>query len=240
MAERPDVVLFQDGEITVTPTRVIVGDTAHSLEGVVPVRSWEYTGVRPRWRRHPFLVGSFFLGLGIVGASAVLAELVHGELLKNAIGATGYLAGFVVLLATVVVMARKCAVPCSCLEVISPTGRRRFIALPGGRHRQASAAVVAAAHSAARPGWHCSLVRSWLGTPQCPVSLDRAWLTPAVVAVASTIAREQRYSDLPILADALEDAGCTDPIILEHCRAGVEHPGGCWVLDLMLGKPGRR
>jgi hypothetical protein len=42
--------------------------------------------------------------------------------------------------------------------------------------------------------------------------------------------------DLPILADALEDAGCADPELLDHCRAGGKHVRGCWVLDLMLGR----
>jgi hypothetical protein len=46
----------------------------------------------------------------------------------------------------------------------------------------------------------------------------------------------RRFADLPILADALEDAGCADAAILEHCRSGGEHVRGCWVVDLLLGK----
>jgi hypothetical protein len=41
---------------------------------------------------------------------------------------------------------------------------------------------------------------------------------------------------LPILADALEEAGCTDPEILGHCRGEEEHVRGCWVVDLILDK----
>ena len=41
---------------------------------------------------------------------------------------------------------------------------------------------------------------------------------------------------LPILADALEDAGCTDQAILDHCRGAGPHVRGCWVVDLILGK----
>ena len=41
---------------------------------------------------------------------------------------------------------------------------------------------------------------------------------------------------MPILADALEDAGCTNQDILNHCRGGGEHVRGCWVVDLLLGK----
>ena len=41
---------------------------------------------------------------------------------------------------------------------------------------------------------------------------------------------------LPILADALQDAGCEDADILGHCRSGGPHVRGCWVVDLVLGK----
>jgi hypothetical protein len=44
------------------------------------------------------------------------------------------------------------------------------------------------------------------------------------------------FSDMPILADALEEAGCTNQDILGHCRSGGEHVLGCWVVDLILGK----
>jgi hypothetical protein len=38
------------------------------------------------------------------------------------------------------------------------------------------------------------------------------------------------------VADALEDVGCTDASILEHCRSGGEHARGWWVVDLLIGK----
>jgi hypothetical protein len=41
--------------------------------------------------------------------------------------------------------------------------------------------------------------------------------------------------DVPILADALEDAGCTDAAIVRHLREAPAHARGCWVLDLLLG-----
>jgi hypothetical protein len=41
---------------------------------------------------------------------------------------------------------------------------------------------------------------------------------------------------MPILADALEDAGCANPDLLDHCRTPGVHVRGCWVLDLILGK----
>jgi len=44
------------------------------------------------------------------------------------------------------------------------------------------------------------------------------------------------FADLPVLADALEEAGCQDQDILGHCRSESEHVRGCWVIDLLLGK----
>jgi hypothetical protein len=66
--------------------------------------------------------------------------------------------------------------------------------------------------------------------------ISPAWRTGNVVALAHTIYTERAFDRLPILADALEDAGCTNADILEHCRGGGEHVRGCWVVDLVLGK----
>jgi hypothetical protein len=69
--------------------------------------------------------------------------------------------------------------------------------------------------------------------------IDRAWLAwnnGCVAKLARCIDAEQRFQDLPILADALEDAGCVNEDILTHCRQPGEHVRGCWVVDLLLGK----
>jgi hypothetical protein len=63
-----------------------------------------------------------------------------------------------------------------------------------------------------------------------------AWREGAIVNIAQTIYDEHAFDHLPILADALEDAGCTDPTILENLRISGHHVHGCWVLDLLLGK----
>jgi hypothetical protein len=44
------------------------------------------------------------------------------------------------------------------------------------------------------------------------------------------------FTDMPVLADALEEAGCTNPDVLSHCRGSETHVRGCWMLDLLLGK----
>jgi hypothetical protein len=108
-------------------------------------------------------------------------------------------------------------------------------------------AVHAATHAlaaVARDTWRaelaaqCNLVRCLFGNPFRSARLDPAWLKHdrgTVVGMARAILDEGRFNELPILADALEDAGCTDEQILRHCRQPGQHGRGCWVLDLLLG-----
>ena len=62
------------------------------------------------------------------------------------------------------------------------------------------------------------------------------WNGGTLTGLARTIYEGRRFAELPILADALEDAGCDDDDLLAHCRGGGEHVRGCWVLDHLLGK----
>ena len=71
--------------------------------------------------------------------------------------------------------------------------------------------------------------------PPRPV-LKRRWRTRNVVELARTIRDDGAYDGMPILADALMDAGCGDDRILAHCKEGGPHVKGCWVLDLILKK----
>jgi hypothetical protein len=75
--------------------------------------------------------------------------------------------------------------------------------------------------------------------PFRPVSIDTSWLTwsdGTVVKLAEGIYEDRSLDRLPILGDALEEAGCTDSAILDHCRQPGEHVRGCWILDLVLGR----
>jgi hypothetical protein len=75
--------------------------------------------------------------------------------------------------------------------------------------------------------------------PFRPISLNSAWLTwhgGLLVSMARQMYDSRDFRDLPVLADALEEAGCQDQDILGHCRSGGEHVRGCWVVDLCLGK----
>ena len=67
---------------------------------------------------------------------------------------------------------------------------------------------------------------------------DRAALAPKggqVANIAWTIYDEQRWDDLPVLADAMEEAGCADADLLGHCRSPGPHVRGCFAVDLCLG-----
>jgi hypothetical protein len=64
----------------------------------------------------------------------------------------------------------------------------------------------------------------------------RSWLTPDVLALARVAYDERRSDVLPVLADGLEEAGCTDQAILDHLRRQCGHPQGCWAVGLMLAK----
>jgi hypothetical protein len=83
------------------------------------------------------------------------------------------------------------------------------------------------------------LARDLLGNPFRPATLDPAWLAwkgGAVRSLAVSVYEARDYGRLPILADALEDAGCGSRDILDHCRGPGAHVRGCWVVDLLLGK----
>lgn len=79
-------------------------------------------------------------------------------------------------------------------------------------------------------------LRDIFGSPFRPTTLDPTCLTPTVKHLAEAIYEERAFDRMPILADALEDAGCTQQDILRHLRGGGEHCRGCWPLDLVLGR----
>jgi hypothetical protein len=84
----------------------------------------------------------------------------------------------------------------------------------------------------------CRLLREIVG-PLYPPAIDPPWLSAndrAVVQLAQLIYDSRTFDELPILADALEDAGCSETDILEHCRQTGGHVRGCWVVDLLLAK----
>lgn len=83
---------------------------------------------------------------------------------------------------------------------------------------------------------HTILLREIVGNPFRPVAVATSWLTSEALALARGIYEEKAFDRMPILADALQDAGCDSDDVLDHCRGPGPHVRGCWVVDLVLGK----
>ena len=82
-----------------------------------------------------------------------------------------------------------------------------------------------------------SLLRDIFGNPFRPVSFSPNWRTDTAVSLARQMYESRQFGAVPILADALQDAGCDNPDILDHCRdTTLTHVRGCWVVDLVLNK----
>jgi len=81
-----------------------------------------------------------------------------------------------------------------------------------------------------------ALLLDVVGNPFRPVTADPAWLTSDDVALAEGIYQERAFDRMPILADALQDAGCDNEDVLNHCRSEGPHVRGCWVIDLLTGR----
>src|SRR5581483_11403490 len=87
------------------------------------------------------------------------------------------------------------------------------------------------------PKDQAALLRDILGNPIRPVAFAPEWRTSTAVAIARGMYESRDFSPMPILADALQDAGCDSDDILNHCRDPQQvHVRGCWVVDLVLGK----
>jgi hypothetical protein len=96
-----------------------------------------------------------------------------------------------------------------------------------------------AAHARAEAG-QAALLRELFGPlPFRPVGVPasvRVWNGGTLVRLARAIYDGRRFGDMPVLADALEEAGCDNADLLAHCRQSGEHVRGCWVVDLLLAK----
>jgi hypothetical protein len=99
-----------------------------------------------------------------------------------------------------------------------------------------------AARYAAYPGGlmaqsvQCKLLRDIFANPFRPAALGAAGLRPPVVTLAKGIYNDRAFDRLPLLADALEEAGGMAPDLLVHLRQRGSHVRGCWAVDLILGK----
>jgi hypothetical protein len=99
-------------------------------------------------------------------------------------------------------------------------------------------APVSSGRSIVRRGWHAA-VKALFGIKQADggkTVFDPNWRTSTVVAIARGMYESRDFATMPILSDALQDAGCENEDILNHCRSDSPHVRGCWVVDLILGK----
>jgi hypothetical protein len=81
-----------------------------------------------------------------------------------------------------------------------------------------------------------ALARDIFGNPFRPVAFLPEWRTSTVVSLAKAMYESRDFAAMPLLADALQDAGCEQADILEHCRGTGPHVRGCWVVDHVLEK----
>jgi hypothetical protein len=82
----------------------------------------------------------------------------------------------------------------------------------------------------------CEFLRDIFGNPFRPVAFDPRWRSSDVTGLARAIYEDRAFDRMPVLADALMDAGCAEEQVLAHCRSEGPHVRGCWVVDLVLGK----
>jgi hypothetical protein len=81
--------------------------------------------------------------------------------------------------------------------------------------------------------WQSALLRDLFGNPFCPVPSNPSWRTPTIIGLAEELYTTRCFERMPEMAAALEEAGCGDERILDHCRGPGPHARGCWVLDLV-------
>lgn len=89
------------------------------------------------------------------------------------------------------------------------------------------------------PREQACLFREVIGNPFAKPELDSRVLAcndGTVRRLAQSMYDDRRFEAMPVLADALEDANCTETSVLEHCRTHGGHVRGCWVVDLILGR----
>jgi hypothetical protein len=86
----------------------------------------------------------------------------------------------------------------------------------------------------------CAILRDLMGNPfHPPPVLDPLWghwNGDTVLRLARAIYGARAFGNLPVLADALEEAGCPEPRLVAHCRQGGEHFPGCWALDALMDR----
>jgi hypothetical protein len=126
---------------------------------------------------------------------------------------------------------------CAARSSLHATGQEALLLGAVGATRE-TASTTAEFHQAERAE-QLALLRCIFDNPFQPPTIAPAWRTwnnATIPRLAQEIYDSRAFDRLPILADALEEAGCTNAEILNHCRQPGPHARGCWVVDLILGK----
>jgi hypothetical protein len=150
-------------------------------------------------------------------------------------------------------VAERFADGCAGSQEIADCSRQLYAVLQTTPARTVSHSAVLAALAALEGTWEraswnayyagakkfsqCRMVRDIFGNPFRLIAIDPSWRTPQVVALAQAMYEDRRFEDMPFLADAWEEAGCSIEELLCHCREPGLHVRGCWVVDLALGRP---
>jgi hypothetical protein len=112
----------------------------------------------------------------------------------------------------------------------------------GSAERSAYWCVYHALHPVQIPGLEdavAEVLRDVFGNPYRETVIEPAWLAwggGLIPGLAAAIYEERAFEQAPILGDALEEAGCTDQAILDHCRQPGRHVRGCWVIDRLTAR----
>jgi hypothetical protein len=119
---------------------------------------------------------------------------------------------------------------------VEAANARMYAAYENDPAARATWATTGRAVRATEAAAQCDLLRDIVGHPFHRLHSNPSWRTSNAVGLAEAVYGEQAFDRMPILADALEDAGCTNMEMLDHCRGAGRHVRGCWVVDLLLGK----
>jgi hypothetical protein len=109
-------------------------------------------------------------------------------------------------------------------------------AAPGELHGFVNSAIIDRSAWDAERAAQVALLREIVGDSLRPQAIKPAWRSPDALALAQAAYDSCEFASLPILADALEEAGCAGAALLAHLRGPGPHVRGCWALDLILGK----
>jgi hypothetical protein len=124
-------------------------------------------------------------------------------------------------------------------EAANPDARAAAVFTSWAVRRTAASVVYAPYGGDPESEVQLALLDDLVGTILCPRTVDPLclrWNQQTVARLARVIYDERCFEEMPVLGDALEEAGCTDVSLLEHCRSGGPHLRGCWALELILAE----